>query len=88
MTPRPHALMDALLFIAMQIAGGDDDEAADDMEHQIITAAALLTAGAATSCLIRNEQRNPSQNYLTRRELPPNPHLGTAWQSLFESQNN
>lgn len=80
--------MDASSFIAMQIAGGDDDEVADDMEHQIITTAALLTAGAATSRLIRNEQRKPSRNYLTRRELPPNPHLGTAWRSLFESQND
>jgi hypothetical protein len=77
--------MDAAVFFAFQATENDSDEVAD--EH-VITTAAILTTGAEVAKLLRNERRQPSRNYLTRLDLPPNPHLGTAWRHLFESQND
>ncbi|KAF8236270.1 hypothetical protein L208DRAFT_1391077 [Tricholoma matsutake] len=66
----------------------DDNEEADEEYLRIVTTAALLVTAAEVSRLFRNEQRRPTRNYLTRPDLPPNPHFGTAWKHVFESQND
>ena len=74
----------AASFFALQAAENDDIETTDDL----IATAAILATGAEVGHLLRNERRQLSQNYLTRPDLPPSPHLGTAWRYLFESQND
>ncbi|KAF8234626.1 hypothetical protein L208DRAFT_1393821, partial [Tricholoma matsutake] len=66
----------------------DDNEEVDEEYLHIVTTAALLVTAAEVSHLFRNEQCRPTRNYLTRPDLPPNPHFGTAWKHVFESQNN
>ena len=72
----------------MQSAEDDADEVAGEDVDYLVATAAVLTTGAEAARLLRNERRLPSRNYLTHSDLPPNPHLGTAWQHLFESQND
>lgn len=55
------------------------------------------TAGAAFSVILfqalvarnaRNARRRQNRLYLCRRELLPNPRIGTPWQRLWESQED
>lgn len=62
--------MDETSFLAVQVVGDDENEVDDDDEHSIVTAAAILVCGAEAACLLRNENRKPSRNYLTRSNLP------------------
>ncbi|KAI9439770.1 hypothetical protein H4582DRAFT_1942786 [Lactarius indigo] len=60
----------------------DEDEVAAAALFAIVTTS-ILSAREA-----RNEQRRPHSLYLCRRELLPNPHAGTPWQRLWESQED
>jgi hypothetical protein len=66
----------------------DDDEAADEEDLCILATAALIVTAAEAGRPFRNERRGPTWNYLTRRDLAPNPHFGTAWNHIFKSQND
>ena len=50
---------------------------ADTVNEEFNTAALLIT-GANIGRLLRNEQRNTTQNYLCRPQLQPKPRTGTA----------
>lgn len=80
--------MDVAPFLTLQGAQNDADEVAGEDVDYLVATAAVLATGAEAARLLRNERRLPSRNYLTRYDLPPNPHLGTAWQYLFGSQND
>ncbi|KAF8797407.1 hypothetical protein BYT27DRAFT_7228995 [Phlegmacium glaucopus] len=64
-------------FLFMQETKECEADAADQ-EFNVHLAAAVLLTGADIGRLLRNERQNPTQNYLCH----------TAWQVLFNSQND
>lgn len=75
----------AFLFVQL-IEECDDDAADEELDAHLVTA--LLIAGADLGRILRSERRNPTQNYLCRPQLQPNPRIDTAWQVLFNSRND
>jgi len=59
----------------------DDDEAAAGAAATLLMLYSIYAARER-----RNLQRRERRHYLIRRELPPNPRHGTAWQRLWDSQ--
>lgn len=63
----------------------------NDDEEEAAVAAAVLAFAIHQVFQARNKrvrQRRPHRLYLCRRELPPNPRVGTAWQRLWASQSD
>ena len=74
-------------FLFMQETEECEADAIDE-EFNTHLGAALLITGADVGRLLCNERRNPTRNYLCRPQLQPNPRTGTAWQVLFNSEND
>jgi hypothetical protein len=73
-------------FLYLQQAMDAKEELADDTTtSQAIAAAMIIYLDAEEVHLLRVQQRQPSQLYLCRPQLLPNPRKNTPWQCVYNS---
>ena len=65
-----------------------DDEYEDELEEIALLAAAAVIVGIEGLHEDRAASRLPSQRYLRRSQLLPNPRQNTPWQVLYDSQDD
>lgn len=72
------------LYLA-QIASQETEE---DYDNHVLACAGLILHGIEESQQLRAERRTQRRQYLTRRDLLPDPRRDTPWQVLYAGQND
>ena len=80
--------MDSTLVWSYETSQTNEEVEDDHDQAMQAVAVALICAGAEESRLACIWNRLPSQLYLCRPQLLPNPHINTPWQALYCSRND